>query len=73
MQMLQDEGVIEPAQILGNVLTRSPIREQVLEMHHAFNQQRRYPARTGIFALMSANALQALKAEENLSFLLMLW
>jgi hypothetical protein len=27
----------------------------------------------GIFVFMSAKALQALKAEENLSFLLMLW
>lgn len=38
IQMLQDEGVIDTARIVWNVLTRSPIRERVLQMRHAFKQ-----------------------------------
>ncbi len=38
VQMLQDEGLIDTARIFWNVLTRSPIRERVLEMRRVFKQ-----------------------------------
>ena len=38
VQMIQDEGVVDTARIVWNVLTRSPIRERVLQMRHAFKQ-----------------------------------
>lgn len=38
VQMIQDEGVVDTARIVWNVLTKAPIRERVLQMHHAFKQ-----------------------------------
>jgi predicted O-methyltransferase YrrM len=38
VQMLQDEGVIATVRIVWNVLTRSQIRERVLQMRQAFKQ-----------------------------------
>lgn len=38
IQMLQDEGIIDTVRIVWNILTRSPIRERVLQMRRAFNQ-----------------------------------
>lgn len=38
VQMIQDEGVVDTARIVWNVLTRAPIRERVLQMRHTFKQ-----------------------------------
>ncbi|GAB4182752.1 MAG: class I SAM-dependent methyltransferase [Coleofasciculaceae cyanobacterium] len=38
VQMLQDEGVIDTVRIVWNVLTRSQVRDRVLQMRHAFKQ-----------------------------------
>lgn len=37
-QMFQDEGIINTLRILGNILTREPIRQRVLEMRRVFNK-----------------------------------
>lgn len=38
LQMLRDEGVVDTARIVWNVLTKAPIRDRVLHMRHAFKQ-----------------------------------
>lgn len=38
VQLLRDEGVVDTARIVWNVLTKAPIRERVLQMRHAFKQ-----------------------------------
>lgn len=38
VQILRDEGIVDTARIFWNVLTRSPIRERVLEIRRTFNQ-----------------------------------
>jgi cyclopropane fatty-acyl-phospholipid synthase-like methyltransferase len=38
VQVLQDEGVFDTVRIVWNILTRSPIRERVLQMRRAFKQ-----------------------------------
>lgn len=38
VQMLQDEGFIDTARIVWNVLTKPPIRERILQMRRAFKQ-----------------------------------
>ncbi|MES1022992.1 class I SAM-dependent methyltransferase [Gloeocapsa sp. BRSZ] len=37
-QMFQDEGIFNTLRILGNILTRKPIRKRVLEMRRVFNK-----------------------------------
>ncbi|OKH27444.1 SAM-dependent methyltransferase [Chroogloeocystis siderophila] len=37
-QMFQDEGIVNTLRILGNILTREPIRKRVLEMRRVFNK-----------------------------------
>lgn len=38
IQILRDEGVVDTARIVWNVLTKAPIRDRVLQMRHAFKQ-----------------------------------
>lgn len=38
--MLQDEGVLNTLRILGNILTKEPIRKRVQEMRHVFTKYR---------------------------------
>lgn len=38
VQMLRDEGVVDTARIVWNVLTKAPIRDRVLQMRRAFKQ-----------------------------------
>lgn len=40
VQMFQDEGIIDTFKIVGNILTRQPIRERVLAMRRVFQQYR---------------------------------
>jgi cyclopropane fatty-acyl-phospholipid synthase-like methyltransferase len=39
-RMLQDEGILHTLRILGNILTRPPIRKRVLEMRSVFQKYR---------------------------------
>jgi hypothetical protein len=36
VQMLRDEGVVDTARIVWNILTKAPIRDRVLQMRHVF-------------------------------------
>ena len=38
VQLVRDEGVVDTARIVWNVLTKALIRDRVLQMRHAFNQ-----------------------------------
>jgi predicted O-methyltransferase YrrM len=38
VQILRDEGVVDTARIVWNVLTKAPIRDRVLQMRRAFKQ-----------------------------------
>jgi SAM-dependent methyltransferase len=38
VQLLRDEGVVDTARIVWNVLTKAPIRDRVLQMRRAFKQ-----------------------------------
>lgn len=39
-QMFQDEGIVNTLRIIGNILTREPIRRRVLEMRRVINKYR---------------------------------
>lgn len=38
VQLVRDEGVLDTARIVWNVLTKAPIRDRILHMRHAFKQ-----------------------------------